>query len=194
MKIAIVSSLAQPHELVGYHAYIGCDYGAFICAKANISMIMAVGDFDSVTQEQLKLIEEYAQDVHVLSEDKDISDTEYALSVTQTTDDVTIIGGLGGRLDHEFANMLCLIKYPHAKLVNDSNKIFVVNKKMSIPHQKGYLSLFPLQQTLVSIQGVKFPLDQHPLNAFDTLCLSNEIIDLEAIIEVNHPCLVMLSQ
>ncbi|MBS3991992.1 MAG: thiamine diphosphokinase [Erysipelothrix sp.] len=194
MKIAIVSSLAQPHELVGYHAYIGCDYGAFICAQANIIMTLAVGDFDSVTHDQFELIKQYAHDIHELNNDKDISDTEYALSLTQKTDDVTIIGGLGGRLDHEFANMLCLLKYPHAKLVNDTNEIFVVSQKTHIPYQKGYLSLFPLQETIVSIQGVKFPLNQTTLSAFDTLCLSNEIEDQEAIIEVNHPCLVMLSQ
>ncbi len=194
MKVAIVSSLAQPHELVGFQVFIGCDYGAFICAQANIQMKLAVGDFDSVTQEQFELIKKHAQDVHVLNKEKDISDTEYALSLTEASDDVTIIGGIGGRLDHEFANMLCLIKYPHAKLVNDTNTMFVISHKIHIPKQEGYLSLFPLQQTLVSIQGVKYPLNKHTLNAYDTLCLSNEITDDEAVIEVNHPCIIILSQ
>lgn len=194
MKVAIVSSLAQPHELDGYHHYIGCDYGAYICAQANITMMLAVGDFDSVTQEQYLLIQRYAQDIHVLSNEKDISDTEYALSLTDNTNEVTILGGLGGRLDHELANMLSLIKYPHAKLINDSNTIMVVSDRLSIPKREGYLSLFPLQKTIVTLSGVKYPLNAHLLNAFDTLCLSNEITHDEAIIEVSHPCIVILSQ
>lgn len=194
MKIAIVSSLAQPHELVGYQQYIGCDYGAFICAQAKIRMSLAVGDFDSVTQEQYKLIQNYVQDIHVLNSEKDISDTEYALSLIKSDDEVTVLGGLGGRLDHELANVFCLIKYPNVKLINDSNIIFVVSEKSHIPKRKGYLSLFPLQKTIVSIEGVKYPLNQHTLNAFDTLCLSNEITSEEAIIVVNHPCVVILSQ
>lgn len=194
MKVAIVSSLAQPHELVGYQQYIGCDYGAFICAQAKIKMSLAVGDFDSVTQEQYKLIQNYAQDIHILNIEKDISDTEYALSLMKSDDDVTVLGGLGGRLDHELVNVFCLIKYPNVKLINDSNIIFVVSEKSHILKREGYLSLFPLQKTIVSIRGVKYPLNQYTLHAFDTLCLSNEITSEEAIIEVDQSCIVILSR
>jgi len=194
MRIAIVSSLAQPHELIGYDAYIGCDYGAFICAQANIEMIYAVGDFDSVTSSQFDLIKTWSRKHHILNKNKDISDTHYALSLTDRSDEVTIIGGLGGRLDHELANMLSLYTYPHAKLVNDQNIILVVSQRTLIKKEKDYMFLFPLNDTIVTLQGVKYPLEGQLIKAFDTLCLSNEIVEDEAIIEVSQPCILILSQ
>lgn len=194
MKIAIVASLAQPHELIGYDRYIGCDYGAYVCAQANIMMQVAVGDFDSVTSEQFEIIKKHSFEVITLPQDKDVSDTEFALSFSSSDDEVVIIGGLGGRIDHEWSNMLCLLRYPHAKLVNDHNVICVVDKKMNIKKDKQYMSLFPMSETLVTLQGVKYPLQNKTLQAFDTLCLSNEIVDDHAIIEVSQPCIMILSE
>jgi thiamine pyrophosphokinase len=194
MKVAIVASLAQLHELDGYDLYIGCDYGAFVCAQANIKMKYAIGDFDSVTVDQLNVIKVFSNEVITLLKDKDVSDTEYALSMTNPEDEVVILGGLGSRLDHEWSNILSLLRYPHARLINDQNIVFVIDKLVRIAKQKQYLSLFPMSDTLVSLQGVKFPLKNKSLKAFDTLCLSNEIIDNEAIIEVNQPCIIILSQ
>jgi thiamine pyrophosphokinase len=194
MKVAIVASLAHQDELVGYDIYIGCDYGAFVCAQSKIMMHVAVGDFDSVTQAQLSEIKEYAHEVITLLKDKDVSDTEYALSLTRPEDEVVIIGGLGGRIDHEWSNMLSLLRYPHAKLINHQNIIFVVNKRVVISKEKSYMSLFPMNDTVVTLQGVKYPLTNQTLKAFDTLCLSNEIIQDEAIIEVSQPCILILSQ
>jgi len=194
MKVGIIASLAQPHECHGFDKIIGCDYGAFVCAQAGLRMSIAVGDFDSVTQEQTSLIHQYADDVHTLSKDKDVSDTEYALSLTSSEDEVVIVGGLGQRLDHEWANVLSLFKYPHAHLMNDQHVIFVVDGKATIKKEKTYCSIFPVVETVITIKGVKYPLDHHRLRALDTLCLSNEIINDEAIIEVNHPVLVILSQ
>jgi thiamine pyrophosphokinase len=194
MRIAIVASLAQHHELIGYDRYIGCDYGAYVCAQANIMMQFAVGDFDSVTSEQFENIKEFSHEVMTLQQDKDVSDTEFALTLTSPADEVVIIGGLGGRIDHEWSNMLCLLRYPHAKLINDHNVIFVVDKKMNIKKEKQYMSLFPMSETIVTLQGVKYPLKSKTLKAFDTLCLSNEIIEDSAIIEVNQPCIMILSE
>jgi thiamine pyrophosphokinase len=194
VKIAIVASLAQQKELPGYDLYIGCDYGAFVCAQAKIKMKFALGDFDSVTQDEFDEIKKFADEIITLEKEKDVSDTEYALSLTSVEDEIVILGGLGGRLDHELSNMLSLLRYQHAKLVNDQNIIFVISEKTVIKKEKNYLSLFPMSNTIVTLQGVKFPLFNHSLKAFDTLCLSNEIINDEAIIEVDQPCILILSE
>lgn len=194
MRVGIIASLAQPHECHGFDKIIGCDYGAFVCAQTGLRMSIAVGDFDSVTQEQLTLIHHYADKVHTLPKDKDVSDTEYALSLTSSDDEVVIVGGLGQRLDHEWSNMLSLFKYPHAKLKNDQHCIFVINGQTTIKKEKTYCSIFPVVETIITLKGVKYPLEHHVLRALDTLCLSNEIVSEEAFIEVNHPVLVILSQ
>lgn len=194
MKVGIIASLAQPHECHGFDKIIGCDYGAFVCAQTGIRMSIAVGDFDSVTLEELSLIHHFADEVHTLPKDKDVSDTEYALSLTFREDEVVIVGGLGQRLDHEWANMLSLFKYPHVKLKNDHHSIFVINGTTTIKKEKMYCSIFPVVETIITLKGVKYPLNHHTLRALDTLCLSNEIISDEAYIEVDHPVLVILSQ
>lgn len=194
MKVAIVASLAHAHELKGYDVYIGCDLGAFVCAQAHVQMMAAVGDFDSVTEDQLEAIHAFSKHVHTLSKNKDVSDTEYALSLTNPQDEVVILGGLGGRKDHEWANVLCLLRYPYARLENDTNKIQVIHHKNTIKKEKQYMSIFPFYDCVISIQGVQYPLLNHRLEAFSTLGLSNEIILDEATIDVSHPCLLIQSE
>lgn len=194
MKVAIVSSMAHEDELDGYDFYIGCDYGAMVCVRANKIMDIAVGDFDSVDEHQLAMIRTNAKKTIILAQDKAVSDTEYALSLTDANDDVVIIGGLGGRIDHEWANILCLLRYPNVKIVNHNNSISVINHTHTVVKTKKYLSLFPFYDCVVSLQGVKYPLDNYRLKAFDTLCLSNQIENASGILVVSHPCLLIQSQ
>lgn len=194
MKVAIVSSLAQSAELEGYDIYIGCDYGAVVCMQANKWMELAVGDFDSVSEEQLQKIRLHANNTIILPKDKSVSDTEFALSLTDTNDEVVVLGGLGGRIDHEWANILCLLRYPHVTIMNENNIISVIHHSHVVRKRKKYLSLFPLFDCIVTLEGVVYPLKEHALKAFDTLCLSNHIIDEVGTLYVSQPCLLIQSQ
>jgi thiamine pyrophosphokinase len=60
---------------------IGVEKGAYMLAKNRIAMDRAVGDFDSVTQEEKELIAKYAETVALYPEEKDKTDTELAVDM-----------------------------------------------------------------------------------------------------------------
>ena len=74
----IVLGLAQDCTLAEGDL-IGADRGALICAQAHRRMVMAIGDFDSVTPPQKELIRQYADQMQVLPAMKDETDALSAL-------------------------------------------------------------------------------------------------------------------
>lgn len=68
-------------------------------------MDLAIGDFDSVTAEELAVIRTYASEVLMLHKRKDESDAEAALSFCEHADTIFMIGALGNRMDHSLVNL-----------------------------------------------------------------------------------------
>lgn len=60
-KVILVAGLAQNIPLIEGCDYVGIDRGALKCAEANIPMICAIGDFDSVTIEERKKLNKLLQ-------------------------------------------------------------------------------------------------------------------------------------
>src|SRR5699024_2648819 len=62
----------------------------------------AVGDFDSVTEEQFEKINSNVEIIHRANEDKDETDTELAVqrALSYEPDYIILTGVTGGRLDH----------------------------------------------------------------------------------------------
>ena len=57
-----------------------------------------------------------------------------------------------------------------------------------------YFSVFPLGGTIeeFSIQGAKYPLTNHTLSPYDSLCVSNEILDDEVKITFPEGLIVLM--
>ena len=98
-----------------------------------------------------------------------------------------VFGGIGGRLDHTFANIQVLSylleKGVKAKLIDEKNTVFMIkNETINIKRIKGCkLSVFAWDNDLdVSISGVKYPLNKHRLGVSSSLGLSNEFEENEA--------------
>ena len=103
---------------------IGVDRGALIAYQNNIYVNLAIGDFDSVTKDELILIQEKSK-VIKLNPIKDLTDTAEALKYAfKLSNDVTMLGGIEGkRIEHFIAN-LCLFKeYPLLKIENENSRI-----------------------------------------------------------------------
>lgn len=90
---------------------IGVDGGCLELIKAGFHLDLAIGDFDSVTQDELEMIKNQAKEVKVFNTDKDDTDMELALEYATSSfpqADYYILGGIGeqkGRLDHMLANI-----------------------------------------------------------------------------------------
>ena len=166
---------------------IGVDYGAEFLAINKVPMVLAVGDFDST--DKLDLIKKYANEVIVLDSSKNETDSEVAIKWAMNYYDcIDVYGGLGGRLDHEYANISLLIhrKYP-LTFYNDNNKLFYLESGTYILAKDDYryISFFPVVDSVISISGVKYPLTNANLKMGDIYTISNEIISNTMTLELD---------
>lgn len=175
-KTLIALTLSQNIPL-DYTGYIGVDKGAYVLANKHISMELAIGDFDSVDGKQLDLIRQYAKKVMMLPKEKDVTDMEAVLPYLDPKQSYEIIGGLHGRIDHELCNLRLIYQNPHLCLKDEQNVICCYTQgQYVISKQHTYLSLFTFDMATISLQGVKYPLEDRILTALDTYTVSNEII------------------
>lgn len=173
--------------------YIAVDGGYDHLLTLGITPSFVIGDFDSA-----RSLHPTCQSI-VLPTKKDITDTEAAIQLAkcQGYQEISLYGVCGQRLDHFIAVLRLLSKYQDLSITiyDDLNKLFLVDGKMSIKKEDYfYLSFFSIEPTLISIEGVAYPLKDYVLTYKDALCVSNEILDDEAIVSVDHPTLCVQSR
>lgn len=159
---------------------VGVDKGALILAQNKIKMDLAVGDFDSIGNSDLSLIKNYSKDIKVLNPVKDDTDTRHAVELLYDKfDEILIIGGIQGkRIEHLIANINLLYLYPKLKFIDDFTEIEVLIKDKNYKlDQYKYISFFALKESIISLNGFKYNLDNYKLKPYDSLCISNEIKD-----------------
>ena len=174
---------------------IGVDKGIEFLYSHNITPSYIVGDFDSTKQE---IADYYREQTNVPIREfnpvKDASDTEIAIRLAMTlgATEIIILGATGGRIDHLWANVQSLtIPYKagiDAKILDKQNRISLIGGKTVLKKSEAYgpyFSVFPLGKDVYgfSIQGAKYPLRNHTLTPYDSLCVSNQIEDEEVVID-----------
>lgn len=88
--------------------YVGIDRGSLFLIENGLPLELAIGDFDSVSEEELSNIKERAKKWIQAPVEKDDTDTELALkTVFERFPDaqVTLFAAFGGRLDHMMSNI-----------------------------------------------------------------------------------------
>ena len=89
--------------------FIACDSGFESCLSLGVNPDIVVGDFDSISDDAYKKIENTGAEVIKLNPVKDDTDTEFALRLafkrTKNTDEIYILGGTGARIDHTLGNI-----------------------------------------------------------------------------------------
>lgn len=92
--------------------WVGVDRGVLTLIQNGMQPKMAFGDFDSVSNEELLIIEEKVKELNRFKPEKDETDMELALNwaLEQNPEKIRLFGATGGRLDHLFANIQLLIK------------------------------------------------------------------------------------
>lgn len=91
-----------------YDYYVGIDRGSLFLIEEQQDLDLAVGDFDSVSQEEFDKISEAACELVKLPAEKDQTDLEAGLDqvLSRFPDaEIMIVGALGGRLDHHLTNV-----------------------------------------------------------------------------------------
>jgi thiamine pyrophosphokinase len=140
------------------------DSGIESAIKAGIEPDIVLGDMDSLSDRGL-LNGFPAERKHLLSTDKDETDTEYGLRLLQEMGctRVVIAGGGGGRMDHALAiAMLFERENPPWRWITEKEDICLVEGDMELPGRiGGIVSLFPIGAAAEGLhsEGLKWPLD-----------------------------------
>ena len=177
--------------------YVGVDKGALLLANAGRKMVLAIGDFDSVGDDDLEKIKEYTDNLIKLNPIKDDSDSEAAVNelIKQGYNEIILWHPFGQRFDHSFVNLKLLLKYPkHVVLQDEYNCAYVLAQgKYEIPKDEyNYFSIFPLKEVTVSLEGMKYSLSNKKMIPEDIYGLSNEIIGDFGIIEILDGSLLVI--
>lgn len=169
-----------------YDYIIAADKGYEILKKTDIKIDIAIGDFDSLG---------YVPDdveVQKLKVEKDDTDTMTAVryALDRDAEEITLLGGIGGRFDHTVANLQTLSFIANhgslGRLMDETNEVLgLVPGEYEFLKKSGYsLSTFSMTDEVTGLceSGVKYPLDNAVLTNKFPLGVSNEIIDEQSVI------------
>ncbi len=146
---------------------LAADSGLIPLEEAGFVPHLIVGDMDSL--DKTERLEKYPSEIIMqYPHDKDYTDTELALEHLQQKgcDEVLIIGGGGGRVDHLFAlySLFEREKAPSRWLIPGYELCLIKTKTALELPLNAQISLFPLGSGPWKIQsrGLKWPLDNLP--------------------------------
>ncbi|MBM7598640.1 thiamine pyrophosphokinase [Virgibacillus halotolerans] len=167
--------------------WIGADRGALTLAENNIPIEYAVGDFDSINEQEQSFIQRKAVYFKKYPVEKNETDLEIALSVAYMLQPSTIylFGVTGGRLDHELVNIQLLFsiikKGGRGIVIDQSNLIEMTMPGVhTINHNEVYpnISFIPFTQQVkaLTLSGFYYPLEKENISWGSTRCISNKLL------------------
>lgn len=188
----------------GYEFIVAVDSGLNLFYQAGIEPDIVVGDFDSVGADVLEFYREKEHvEICMLDPEKDDTDTEYSIreAIRRGANKITLIGGTGTRIDHLLGNInllgIGLEEEVSIELVDPHNRIRMVNQSIEITKKEQfgkYLSIVPHSDkvTGVTLEGVKYPLSNYTMGGYNSLGISNEIVDEVAKISFDEGILLVI--
>lgn len=191
----LIAGLAKQIPYRNDCEYIGIDRGALIAIRQGIPLKCAIGDFDSVSEQERTEISNNCPIV-VLPSHKDETDTEQGIVYAQEQgyEELILYGGIGGRLDHTLANVYLLTnrELPFT-LMDEHHEIKVLKKGIyQIPKRFTYLSFLALEDSVITETGVAYPLYERKLTTKDIYPISNEITDEYADVIIHYGRVLMI--
>lgn len=200
--LIITAHIEQLHYIdLDFHqfdAVICADGGLLIAENMGLIPTYLIGDYDSMDLPD-------TPDVIRLPMEKDMTDTEAAvdMAVSLGYENITILGGLGGRFDHTMGNLGVMAKYcsklSHIAFVDGQNYVRMVPPgRYEMPKNPykylGIISYGDFAEN-VTLTGVKYPLDGYFLSHETSLGVSNEVTaDMAEISFTSGKLLIILSK
>ena len=177
----------KPRELPSGKFWCGVDRGAIYLLKNNKEVLVACGDFDSITKEEKELLKQKSS-YFFEKESQYETDTDFALNnliaLFPNLKTINIYGATGRRLDHFYGNMLLLnsSKYKNITLniIDDNNIVMVAKTGENIFTAKEgykYFSIVPIyENTVMTILGAKYEAENLVLSLDRPNATSNEFV------------------
>lgn len=183
---------------------IGVDGGNAFLYKHSIFPTHIVGDFDSLSED---IVNYYKQETTIPIQEynsvKDASDTEIGvrLAISLGSTDIIILGAIGTRIDHVWANVQVLcVAYKQgvkATILDEYNRIQLIDGATQLTKETAYgpfFSVFPLGGEVLhfNIRGAKYPLTDHDLIPYNSLCVSNQFQEDTVVIDFPKGLVVLM--
>ncbi|MGB5822797.1 MAG: thiamine diphosphokinase [Proteocatella sp.] len=191
MKAAIISNgditkiEELKEQLKGYEFVICADGASNRLRSADIMPDYILGDLDSIEADTLSYFEEKNVKFIRFNPEKDYSDTHICVNFLKEKGirEIDIYGALGGRWDHSMANFgLMYYGYENGisiRLVDEYDRAFICGegKCVSLKKENQCFSIFAVfEDAQVTLEGVKYPLNEYNLRRGESIGLSNEYI------------------
>ena len=179
---ASLRPLLRPDDYI-----LAADAGVRLAQRLGVQPAAVIADFDSAADFDAAAPDAAGETVVRLPVHKDVTDTAAAVDHgrRQGYRDFLLLGGTGGRLDHEYANLLLLVQLAQqgcrAMLADERNRIQAVCRSPVAPEPvPGWsLSLFAFGGAVegLSIAGAEYTLENYRLLPADPLCVSNTALE-----------------
>lgn len=179
--------------------FIVCaDSGYSFAKKAGLTPNLIIGDFDSLKEELPQNTEVVKLNTH-----KDDTDTEHCVMecIRRGYKDFLLLGSIGGRTDHTFANIATLAflsEYNYNGIARNNGEEIRILKEGSyeINNKKGLIfSVFPYgcESVNVTYKGAEYMLNNKTLTYNVSRGISNVFVDDEAEITINRGRAILLT-
>jgi thiamine pyrophosphokinase len=184
---------------------IAADGGAHHCLNMGIVPKVVIGDFDSLTAEELNTLEDAGSQLVRYSVNKDETDLELALiyAVEEDATEITLFGLLGGRWDMSFANMLILasprFKGIHFRVIHGNYEMYILRagETLTIDGTPGdRVSVIPLGTHAegITYTGLEWGLQRETMFFGSPRGVSNRMLNGKANITLDSGLLLVTIQ
>ncbi|MBP3371061.1 MAG: thiamine diphosphokinase [Clostridia bacterium] len=177
------------------------DRGAQWAYQAGIKPDLVVGDMDSVNDSTLDRVDADGVRTMRYPVEKDMTDTQIALEVaiSEGARSITLLGALGGRVDHTLANISLMSSY-HRRgiriaIMDNNTAMFVGERTITFRAVKGStVSIFPVEEgvRVLRSEGLYYPLNDLVIPMDGTLCISNQMISDRVILDVRNGSILLI--
>ncbi|HEM9204626.1 TPA: thiamine diphosphokinase [Streptococcus agalactiae] len=202
-KIALFAGGDLTYFEYDFDYFVGIDRGSLFLLKNGLSLDMAVGDFDSITEDELLYIKHYCSNIVSASAEKNDTDTELALKTIFKEfpeAQVTVFGAFGGRIDHMMSNIFLpsdtdLEPFMSQIRLKDEQNIvtYLPSGKNQVSRIEGmsYVSFMPESESTLQISGAKYELNKS--NYFKKkMYSSNEFMTSPIEVELKYGYLIII--
>lgn len=165
-----------------------------------------LGDFDTVDS---ALLARYRTNPDIVFEThdpvKNETDTELALdyAIAHGAEHITILGALGGRMDHAIANiqgMLPVLKTGvSCEILDEQNRITLLDSRKTVTFKREesfgkYISFIPLTEKAegITMEGFAYPLQDFTMTLGSSRGISNELAAEEAGVSFDRGVLLCI--
>jgi len=175
------------------------DGGANFVEKLGLQPKEIWGDMDSVNSSILEKFEGMGTLIKKFSADKDFTDGELILEYVSSKDydEIHVIGGFGGRIDHSLTNTNLLFKYKKVKFITEREEVFAIEERAELDYPSGTtVSFVPFTDEVVGVtlKGFKFPLDSYTLKRGESICMSNVVLQRGRVVFKNGKLLCIVQK